>query len=104
DVKRLELEEGYIVDVACTPDRNTVRVRWSYKTHAPTYIKPNKPSFYKDTTEPTNEIIESNIKNKKILMVGGDSNINRYREEIKITVEELLTTNGNLADLIQNIT
>lgn len=103
DVKRLELEEGYIVDVACTPDRNTVRVRWSYKTHAPTYIKPNKPSFYKDTTEPTNEIIESNIKNKKILMVGGDSNINRYREEINKRGGELVTTNSNRESLIQNM-
>src|SRR5699024_7161976 len=103
DVKRLELEEGYIVDVACTPDRNTVRVRWSYKTHAPTYIKPNKPSFYKDTTEPTNEIIESNIKNKKILMVGRDSNINRYREEINKRGGELVTTDSNRESLIQNM-
>lgn len=103
DIERLNLKEGYIVDVACIPDRNLVRVRWSYKTNVVHTKKPNKPSFYKDDTEKDNDTIKSNIKDKQILVVGGDSNINRYTEEIDKRGGNLISTASDREVMIKHL-
>ncbi|OEK58900.1 DUF2325 domain-containing protein [Staphylococcus equorum] len=103
DIERLNLQEGYIVDVACIPDRNLVRVRWSYKTNVVHTNKPNKSSFYKDNTEKTDVTIESNIKDKQILVVGGNSNINRYTEEVDKRGGSLVSTLSDREVMIKHL-
>lgn len=105
DVQHFKLKEGDIIDCASMAHRNIVKVRWSYNTSVPTYNKPNKSSFYKDNTdvESHSDIIESNIKNKNIFMVGGDNNVNRFTEEIKKRGGTLITTQSNRETMITNL-
>lgn len=104
DVERLDLHDGYIVDVAHLPERSTVRVRWSYKTDAPiAHSKPNKPTFYKENTTTPDKEFYSNIKGKTIFMVGGDSNINRYKEEIEKRGGQFFSTDSDRETMITHM-
>ncbi|MDK7284312.1 DUF2325 domain-containing protein [Staphylococcus pettenkoferi] len=103
DVERLDLKDGYIVDVAHYANQNTVRVRWSYQTDDfSRYEKPQKPTFYKKsvTNSTSKKVYDSNIKDKTIFMVGGTSRVNRYREEIEKRGGQLTSTDSDREAII----
>lgn len=103
DVERYGLKDGDIVDVAHSPSRSIARVRWLYNSNQSHYVKPQKSSFYKDKTSNTKKEYNSPIEDKTILVLGADSYINSYREEIEKRKGTLLNTNSNRSTNIQHM-
>ncbi|QDW97619.1 DUF2325 domain-containing protein (plasmid) [Staphylococcus warneri] len=84
DINKFKIEEGDIVSVARRSDTN-YRVRWKYNTQDPLPTPESKKSSYYKTKYTKDENAKDNnwLKDKTIGIVGGDTFINNYKEEVE---------------------
>ncbi|HDA5091078.1 TPA: DUF2325 domain-containing protein [Staphylococcus aureus] len=103
DVERYGLKDGDVVDVAHQPNRSSVRVRWKYSTDELPYVKPRKASEYKENESTQMSIKDSIIKDKTIGVIGAESYIQSYTEEVEKRKGNLIHTDSEVKGKIENL-
>lgn len=104
DVQKFNLNIGDLISVAHMPDKSVLRVRWVYNTDTPpTVQKPNKHSYYKDKLSNTNTILDSSFEDWNIGIVGSDSFINNYIDEVEKRNGTVHHTDSDVKKNVENI-
>lgn len=103
DIEKFELRVGDIVNVARWPEKSIFRLRWKYNSDVILPTPPTrKPTFYKEKNEVDNDIDQC-FKGLTVGVVGSETFINNYIEEVESKGGEVHHTDSDIKDYISNV-